>query len=134
MRWEETEVVTAVLLGCAGVALLLAAFGLFSVSSYSVACRTREFGIRIALGAAPHAVLRAALRSVAVAVAAGLGIGLTSSVAASSVLAQWSIRNLDDPLVLAGVAGTLLVSAIAATLIPARRATSIEPVTAIRSE
>jgi putative ABC transport system permease protein len=134
MGWQQGQVVTAVLLGFASVALLLAAFGLFSVASYSIAHRTREFGIRIALGAAPHALLRLALQSVAIAVAAGLGLGLMLSAALNSVLARWAIRHMDDPLVLAGVVGTLLVSTVAATLIPARRATSIEPVIALRTE
>jgi predicted permease len=134
MGWQQGQFVTAVLLGFASVALLLAAFGLFSVASYSIAHRTREFGIRIALGAAPSALVRSALQAVVIAVAAGLALGLMLSVALSSVLARWSIRNIDDPFVLAGVVGTLLVSTVAATLIPARRATSIEPVVALRTE
>jgi len=134
MGWQQGQFVTAVLLGFACVALLLAAFGLFSVASYSIAHRTREFGIRIALGAAPHALLRSALQSVVSAVAVGLGLGLMLSVALNSVLARWSIRNMDDPLVLAGVVGMLLLSTVAATLIPGRRATSIEPVIALRTE
>jgi putative ABC transport system permease protein len=104
------------------------------VACYSIAHRTREFGIRIALGAAPRALLRSALQSVVIAVVVGLGLGLTLIVALSSVLARWSIRNVDDPLVLSSVVGTLLVSTVAATLIPARRATSIEPVIALRTE
>jgi len=123
-----------VLLGFAGVALLLAGFGLFSVASYTIAHRTREFGIRIALGAAPGAVLRSALQSVAIAVSAGLALGLTLSVVLNSLLERWSIRNMNDPLVLAAVAGTLVVSTVAATMIPARRATSIEPSIALRTE
>jgi putative ABC transport system permease protein len=132
--YQQGEFVTAVLLGFGGVALLLASFGLFSVASYSIAHRTREFGIRIALGAAPHALVRSALQSVVIAVAAGLALGLMLTVGLSSLLARWSIHNVDDPLVLAGVVATLLVSTIVATLIPARRATSIEPVIALRTE
>jgi len=134
MRWQQEQFVSAVLLGFAGLALLLAAFGLFSVASYSIAHRTREFGIRIALGAAPGAVLRSALQSMAVAVAAGLTVGLTLSVALSSVLTRWSIRSMDDPLVIAASAATLLLAAVVATLIPARRAIAIEPAFALRSE
>jgi predicted permease len=132
--WPQEQFVTEVLLGFAGVALLLASFGLFSVACYSVAHRTREFGIRIALGAAPGSVLRLAMQSTIVAVAAGLGIGLFLSVALNSVLARWSIHNMDDPFVLAGVVGTLLISTLAATLIPARRATTIQPTVALRAE
>jgi hypothetical protein len=134
MGWQQREFVTAVLSGFGGVALLLASFGLFSVACYSIAHRTREFGLRIALGAAPLAVLRSAMQSLAVAVAAGVVIGLASSVALGSVLAQWSIPSPDDPLVLAGVVATLLLSTLAATLIPARRAISVEPAVALKTD
>jgi putative ABC transport system permease protein len=134
MGWRQGEFVSAVLLGFGGLALLLAAFGLFSVASYSIANRTREFGIRISLGAASSAVLRSALQSMAIAVAAGLGVGLMLSVALNSVLARWSIRGIDDPLVLTAAAGTLLLATVVATLIPARRAIAIEPAVALRTE
>jgi predicted permease len=134
MGWQQGEFVTAVLLGFGGVALLLASFGLFSVACYSIAHRTREFGIRIALGATPRAVLRSAMQSLAVAVAAGLVIGLAVSVALGSVLARWSIPSPKDPLVLSGVVATLLLSALAATLIPARRAISVEPAVALKTD
>ena len=104
------------------------------MASYTIAHRTREFGIRIALGATWRTVLRAALQSTVIAVAAGLSIGLLVSLAVSSVLARWSIRNMDDPLVLSAVVGALLVVTVAAAVIPARRATSIEPTLALRSE
>jgi ABC-type antimicrobial peptide transport system permease subunit len=61
------------------------------------------------------------------AVFAGLGVGLVLSVGLSSVLARWSIRNVDDPVVLVAAVGTLLLSTGIATLIPARRAAAIEP-------
>jgi predicted permease len=134
MGRQQGEFVSVLLLGFAGVALLLASFGLFSVACYSIAHRTREFGIRIALGAAPSAVLRSAMHSTAVAVLAGLGFGLMLSVGFSRLLARWLLGNMDDPLILAAVAGTLLVSALAATAIPARRATTIEPTVALRTE
>ena len=134
LGYQQGEFVTAVLLGFGGVALLLASFGLFSVACYSIAHRTREFGIRITLGAAPRAVLRSAMQSLAVAVAAGLVIGLALSVALGSVLARWSIPSPKDPLVLSGVVATLLLSALAATLIPARRAISVEPAVALKTD
>jgi predicted permease len=134
MNWQQEQFVTTVLLSFAGVALVLSSFGLFSVACYSVAHRTREFGIRIALGAAPVSVLGSALRSTIVAAMTGLGIGLFLSVVLNSLLSQWSIRNMDDPFVLAAVAGTLLISTLAATLIPARRATTIQPTVALRAE
>jgi len=134
MGRQQGEFVSGVLVGFAGIALVLASFGLFSVASYTIAHRTREFGIRMALGAAPRAVLRSALQSTMLAVFAGLVAGLALSVVLSSVLARWSIRNVDDPVVLAAAVGTLLVSTGIATLIPARRATAIEPTVALRVE
>jgi hypothetical protein len=134
MGRQQGEFVSGVLLGFAGIALVLASFGLFSVACYTIAHRTREFGIRIALGAAPRAVLRSALQSTMLAVFAGLGVGLVLSVGLSSVLARWSIRNVDDPVVLVAAVGTLLLSTGIATLIPARRATAIEPTIALRVE
>ena len=107
LGYQQGEFVTAVLLGFGGVALLLASFGLFSVACYSIAHRTREFGIRI---------------------------GLALSVAFGSILARWSIPSPNDPLVLSGVVATLLLSVLAATLIPARRAISVEPAVALRTD
>jgi ABC-type antimicrobial peptide transport system permease subunit len=74
------------------------------------------------------------MQSLAVAVAAGLVIGLALSVALGSVLARWSIPSPKDPLVLSCVVATLLLSALVATLIPARRAISVEPAVALRAE
>jgi hypothetical protein len=134
MGRQQGEFVSGVLLGFAGIALVLASFGLFSVASYTIAHRTREFGIRIVLGASPRAVLRSALQSTMLAVFAGLGVGLVLSLGLSSVLARWSIRNVDDPVVLVAAVGTLLLSTGIATLIPARRAAAIEPAIALRVE
>jgi ABC-type antimicrobial peptide transport system permease subunit len=74
------------------------------------------------------------LQSTAVAVGLGLGVGLALSVALNSVLARWSIHHMDDPTVLAAAGGMLMTVTLAATLIPARRATSIEPAIALRTE
>jgi ABC-type antimicrobial peptide transport system permease subunit len=72
--------------------------------------------------------------SLALAVAAGLVIGLALSVVLGSVLARWSIPSPKDPLVLSGVVATLLLSALAAMLIPARRAISVEPAVALKTD
>jgi len=88
----------------------------------------------MALGATRRTVLRAALQSTAIAVACGLGMGLTLSLLLNSVLLRWSIRNMDDPLVLAAVVGALLITSVAAAVIPARRATGIEAAIALKSE
>jgi predicted permease len=130
----QGEFVSGLLLGFAASALVLASFGLFSVACYTVAHRRREFAIRIALGATPRAVLGSALQSTMLAVFAGLGAGLAASAGLGSVLARWSIRNVDDPVVLVAAVGTLLVSTGIAALIPARRATAAEPMMALRVE
>jgi ABC-type antimicrobial peptide transport system permease subunit len=131
---RQERFVTVLLIGFGGVALLLASFGLFSVSYYSVARRTHEFGIRIALGASSAAVLRSAIQGIVIAAAVGLCMGLLLSVALNAVLARWSIHNVDHPVVLAAAAGALMASTVAATVIPGRRATRIDPMTALRSE
>ncbi len=131
---RQEQFVSVLLVTFAGVALLLASFGLFSVSYYAVTRRTREFGIRIALGATPLAVLRSALQSTLLAVLAGLVVGLVLSLGLSAFLARWSIRNVDNPLVLVSAVGTLLFSTAVATLIPVRRAIAIEPTIALRTE
>jgi hypothetical protein len=131
---QQAVFVSDLLMGFAAMALAMAAFGLFSVASYTIAQRTREFGVRIALGAAPRAILRSALQSTLLAVLAGLGVGVVLSVGLSSLLARWSIRSVDDPTVLTAAVGTLLLSTAIATLIPARRATAIEPTIALRLE
>jgi predicted permease len=134
MGRQQGEFVSSVLLGFAGIALVLASFGLFSVACYTIAHRTREFGIRIALGATSRDVLRSALQSTMLAVLAGLAVGLALSVGLSSLLARWSIRNVDHPIVLVAAVGTLLLSTGVAALIPARRATAIQPTIALRVE
>jgi hypothetical protein len=122
--------------GAAYVPVLGLLFGAAALllACYTITRRTREFGIRIALGAAPRAVLRSALQSTMLAVFAGLGAGLVLSIGLSSVLARWSIRNVDDPVVLVAAVGTLLLSTAIATLIPARTATAIDPTIALRVE
>jgi ABC-type antimicrobial peptide transport system permease subunit len=102
--------------------------------SYSIVHRTREFAIRLALGAPRSTVLRAALQSTAAAVGLGLGVGLALSVGLNSVLTRWSIHHMDDPSVLAAAGGVLVTATLAATVIPAHHATSIEPAIALRTD
>jgi ABC-type antimicrobial peptide transport system permease subunit len=78
--------------------------------------------------------VRSALQALGTAAGSGLLIGMISSVALGSVLTRWSIPRMDDPLVLAGVAATLLLSTLVATLVPVRRATSIEPAIALKTD
>jgi len=119
----------------AGVALLLASIGLYGVMAYAVAQRTREFGIRLALGAQPAALLQMVFcqgaRLAALGLAAGLAIALAAGSSLSSLLFDVSAR---DPFLLAAVATLLGAVATLAGFIPARRATKVDPMIALRAE
>jgi putative ABC transport system permease protein len=133
-EWAGERLVTFLLSGFSVLALALAVFGLYSVVSHSVARRTNEFGIRMALGARQEDVLRLVLRSTARSVGAGLAAGVILSVALAQVIAAWTQETSRSPLILAAVAALLAVAATAACLGPARRASTIDPVAALRYE
>jgi putative ABC transport system permease protein len=116
------------------LALVLAAVGLYSVVSYGVATRTNEFGIRMALGASAGDVFRIVLSSTSVNVAVGLLAGILLSVVFDKLSTKWVMESSRNPLVLAGVALILIVAAILAGLIPARRAAAVDPMEALRYE
>jgi predicted permease len=132
--WARERFVTLLLLGFAAFALMLAAVGLYSVVSYSVSCRSKEFGIRMALGASRGRIVNAAVQPAVLAIIAGLLAGLTLSVGLNKVVAQWSIGNLNDPVVLVAVSLVLFVAAMVSAAIPANRAASIQPVDALRTD
>ena len=117
------------------VALLLAALGTYSVLAYSVAQRTYEIGIRIALGARRSAVLWMILRRTAGLAALGVAVGSAGAVAATRVLAAalFEIKP-GDPATFAVVAMVIMAAALAAGLVPALRATRVDPLTAIRQD
>jgi predicted permease len=119
----------------AGVALLLAAVGIFGVMSYSVAQRTRELGIRIALGAGAGAVRRLVVGQAMTLAGIGLAIGLGAALLLSSTLEKM-LFNLSstDPSTFAAVAGVLFIVALVASWLPARRAARVDPVVALRAE
>ena len=126
----------AILFGGFGIAaLLLAASGIFAVLAYAVAVRTREFGIRIALGADAGQVLRQVLREGLVFPVLGLVVGFAGSVVFTRVLRSslYEVSPVEPMVFLAMVALLLLVSA-AACLVPAWRATRADPIEALRSE
>jgi predicted permease len=114
------------------VALVLAAIGLFSVVSYGVAQRTNEFGIRMALGASRGQVLRLVLSSTAFNVIGGLAGGSLLSLGFSRVLSKWAEGSSYDPLLVMAVTLLLILTAALASFIPARRASSVEPMIALR--
>ncbi len=119
----------------AGIALLMAIAGTYGVISYAVTQRTREIGIRIALGAEPGQVLSAILREGMMLAAIGLALGLVGAFATTRLL-QPLLAGVTphDPLAYAAVSIGLAVAALAANLIPARRAASVDPVHALRFE
>src|SRR5207237_5809899 len=125
-----------VLLGSfAGLALFLAALGLFGVMSYAVVQRSREIGIRVALGAHPHDVLGMVLRHAMTLALAGVVGGLLGALALSRLLGRLLFElSPTDPGTLAGVALLLSLVALAASYLPARRATRVDPLIALRSE
>jgi putative ABC transport system permease protein len=126
----------AVLLGVfAGVALLIASIGVYGVLAYSVSRRTREIGLRMALGAQPSGVLRWIAGQGMLVAAAGIGIGLASAYALSRVLASLLFEiQPRDSLTFTAVAALLAAVAFAACLVPARRASRVDPIVALRDE
>ena len=118
-----------------GLALLLATVGVYGLRAYDVSRRTRELGIRIALGATASDVARMILGEGARTSAVGLGIGLLLAVGIGK-LASGLLYDVSpfDPLVLTVAAVVLAIASIAAAYVPARRATRIAPLDALRTE
>jgi predicted permease len=125
-----------VLLGAfAGTALFLAALGIFGVMSYAVVQRSREIGIRVALGADPKHVLGMVLGHASLLSVAGVGLGLVGALSLSRAIGSLLFElSPTDPMTLAGVAVLLLAVALLASYLPARRATRVDPLIALRSE
>jgi predicted permease len=117
------------------LATLLAGLGLYGVMAYAVSLRTREIGIRMALGAERGDVLRMVLRDVAVLVALGVALGLPGGYGLGRIVeSQLFGLSARDPLTFAVATSTLLLAALAAGYLPARRATRVEPMAALRCE
>jgi putative ABC transport system permease protein len=116
------------------LALLLAAVGLYSVVSYTVARRTNEFGIRLALGASRSNVLELVFRSTALSVGSGVAAGLLLTLVLHRVLVHWAAAGESAWAALFGSVAILAVVAVVAGGIPARRAAEIEPMEALRYE
>jgi putative ABC transport system permease protein len=116
------------------LALTLAAFGLYSVVSYAVAARTNEFGIRMALGARASDVFRMVFASTALNVGIGLAVGLLLCVAFGKLATKWIMESSRDPLILAGATLLLIATAALACFVPARRASAVDPMEALRYE
>jgi predicted permease len=128
--------VGAVLFGIfGGVALLLAVVGVYGVKAYAVACRTREIGIRMALGARPANVFSLIMKQGALQTALAVAAGLLLALAAGRMLSQ-ILYNVSpaDPFSLAASSLMLAASALLACFLPARRATRVNPMVALRTE
>jgi putative ABC transport system permease protein len=119
----------------ASLAVILAALGLYGVLAYSVGRRTREIGIRMALGDRPGGVLRRVAAEGLALVAVGIALGLSAGAAAAPALRVLLPRDtLWDPLVIAGAATLLALVSLAATIAPARRAAAVDPAIALRAD
>jgi ABC-type antimicrobial peptide transport system permease subunit len=126
----------AVLFGVlGGIALLLAVVGVYGVKAYAVACRTREIGIRMALGAHRGDVFALIMRQGAMQTALAVAVGLFLSLAAGRVLAQMLYKvSPSDPFALLASSVLLAAAALLACFLPARRATRVDPIQALRTE
>jgi predicted permease len=117
----------------AALGLVLAAVGLYSVVSYTVAQRTSEFGIRMALGAPRAHVLRIVFESTALSVGCGMAAGLVLTLSLQRLLAHWAAASSKDPLVIVLAALLLSLVAVLACSVPARRASRVDPALALRN-
>jgi putative ABC transport system permease protein len=119
----------------AGVGLVLVVIGVFSVIAYTVSRQTHEIGIRMALGAGGNQVLRMVLSMGAQLLGLGIVIGLLASLALARIMEHqlWGISPR-DPVTLAAVVAVVTVAGLAACYFPARRATQVNPIVALRTE
>jgi putative ABC transport system permease protein len=132
----ESRRLNTLLLGLfAGLAVALAAVGVFGVASYAVARRTKEIGIRMALGATPASVLAMVARETLILAVTGAAIGLGGTLATSRLLARFLYGvGPTEPAIVASVAMVLVAVVVGSGLVPARRAMRVDPVVALREE
>jgi predicted permease len=134
-NFDQKRTVTQLSALLALLALLLAAVGLYGVTAYTVAVRTPEIGIRVALGAKPGDIVKGVLRRAFLQVAIGLILGIPVAIAAGRLMSSqlYQVHSY-DPLVLAAAVLALAFCAFLASIIPARRAAAVDPVQAMRLE
>jgi predicted lysophospholipase L1 biosynthesis ABC-type transport system permease subunit len=131
----DRKLALMLLAGFAALALVLASLGVYSVMAHLVAFRTSEIGLRLALGASPDAMMRMVLGHARRLTLVGIVLGIAAALVVSRLMQQ-ALFEVDpaDPLIYIGVSLTLLLVAEAASFLPARRATRIDPLTALRTE
>lgn len=132
--WATERLISCLLAAYSFLALALASVGLYSVVSYSVAHRTNEFGIRLALGARKIDVLKLVFASAGVSVGLGVGIGFVLSFGLNRLLVRWVASSRHDPLMVLGGLLLLLPTAVLACLGPARKACDVDPMASLRCE
>jgi putative ABC transport system permease protein len=133
-EWQQAHLATLLLGAFALLALVLASVGVYSVVSYGVAQRTNEFGIRIALGAQRKDVLKLVFASAGASIATGLAFGILLSFSAAKLLSRLTEVSPINSLVLFNATALFLVAATTACLLPALRASSIDPMEALRRQ
>jgi ABC-type antimicrobial peptide transport system permease subunit len=132
---QPQKMVVVLLTIFGALALMLAAIGLYGVGSYAVSQRTREIGVRMALGARPSSVLSLVLGNGMLLVGIGLAVGLVVSFFVAGAMAALIVGvNPHDPLTFAATPVLLAIIALVASYVPARRATRIDPLLALRTE
>lgn len=133
-EYEQEQLVAWLFGAFALLALALSAVGLYSVVSYTVAQRTNEFGIRMALGAQRGHVVKIVFASIVGSVGTGILAGVILTLALNKVLARWAEGSSRDPWILLGVTVLLGAVALIACCLPAKRAVGVDPMTALRYE
>ncbi len=133
-EWQQGHLIAWIFGGFSVLALALAAVGLYSVVSYAVTQRTNEFGIRMALGAQRSHVLRIVFASMLASVGSGIAAGLLLAVALNKVVGHWADASSRNPEILLGVTAVMGLVAALACAIPARRASVVDPMVALRCE
>ncbi len=132
--WGRERLIAEIFALYAGIALILAATGLYSVVSFAVMQRTQELGIRMALGAGRSSVMQLVLSSTAAMLGVGIAGGLVISAMVGPLVAAWGGGSLSQPLTLLEAALTLVLVAAIACVLPALRAASIDPMQVLRAE
>jgi predicted permease len=133
-EWAQQHLIALLFGAFAALALALAAVGLYSVVSYSVAQRTNEFGVRMALGAMPGDILRIVFASTSLSIGAGLVAGIALSLAVDRLLRRWSEGNSIQAIMLLAVIVVLVSVSAIACVMPAWRASTVDPMKALRYE